>query len=62
MAENNKEQEQCTIQNVVVRFLKVVLFIPVCFTHLPMALIYGLRWIATGKAFPDSPLQKLMEW
>lgn len=59
---NKPQTDQRNIHNVVVRFLKVILFILACFLIVPMGLLYGIRWIITGKPFPKIPLQILIEW
>ena len=47
------------------RVVKFVFFIPIVTTTLPLELIgYSIRWVITGKSFPDMPIAAwfLFEW
>ena len=57
-----KKNDQFNIKMILFRLLKVILVIPVSCMTVPLIIVYCIRWIITGKEFPDAPLQLLMEW
>jgi len=47
------------------RLMKVIGFIPILLVTFPIeAIFYGMRWVITGKEFPDSPIihEFIFEW
>ena len=47
------------------RLIKVILLVPVLMITFPIEMLfYAIRWVLTGKSFPDSPIihKFIFEW
>jgi len=45
------------------RLIKAIFIIPSILSIIPEVAIWGIRWIVTGRGFPDKPLfARLLDW